>query len=80
MCLDLKPLNLVLEGADLTHEVGGLVGGDRASDDSARDTAGTAKSHLGGDVDVGDVLVLTQERKVEEDSQRAGVRSQDNDL
>lgn len=52
MCLDLKPLNLVLESADLAHEIRSLVGGDAAGDDSASDTAGTAKSHLGGNVDV----------------------------
>jgi hypothetical protein len=50
--LDHEALDLVLEGADLAHEVGGLVGGDAAADDSAADTAGTAKSHLAGDVNL----------------------------
>lgn len=75
MRLDLEPLDLVLEGADLAHEVRGLVGGDAASDDSARDTAGAAESHLRGNVDVGDVLVLAEKGKVEEDGERAGVSS-----
>jgi hypothetical protein len=48
--LDHEALDLVLEGADLAHEVGGLVGSDAAADDSAADTAGTAESHLAGDV------------------------------
>ena len=50
--LDHESLDLVLEGADLAHEVGGLVGGDAAADDSAADTAGTAESHLAGDVNL----------------------------
>lgn len=70
MRLDLEPLDLVLEGADLAHKVRGFVGGNRAGDDSAGDTAGTAKSHLGGNIDVGNVLVLAKERQVEKDSQR----------
>jgi hypothetical protein len=69
--LDLEPLDLVLEGADLAHEVRGLVGGDGA---------GAAQSHLGGNVDVGNVLVLAEEGQVEEDGQGAGVGGQDDDL
>jgi hypothetical protein len=78
--LDLEPLDLVLEGADLAHEVRGLVGGDGAGDDGAGDTAGAAESHLGGNVDVGNVLVLAEEGQVEEDGQGAGVGGQDDDL
>lgn len=78
--LDLKPLDLVLEGADLAHQVRGLVGGDGTGDDSAGDTAGAAEGHLGGNVDVGNVLVLAEEGQVEEDSQGAGVGGQDDDL
>lgn len=50
--LDHESLDLVLEGADLAHEVGGLVGGDAAADNCAADTAGAAKSHLAGDVNL----------------------------
>jgi len=78
--LDLESLDLVLEGADLAHQVRGLVGGDGAGDDSASDATGTAKSHLGGDVDVRNVLVLAEEGQVEEDGQGAGVGSEDDDL
>ena len=70
MRLDLEPLDLVLEGADLAHKVRSLVGGDGAGDDGAGDTAGTAKSHLGGNVDIGNVLVLAEKGQVEEDGQR----------
>ena len=80
MRLDLETLNLVLEGADLAHEVGGLVGGDAAGNDSASDTAGAAESHLRGDVDVGDVLVLAEEGEVEQDGEGAGVSGEDDDL
>lgn len=50
--LDHESLDLVLESADLAHEVRGLVGGDAAADDSAADTAGAAESHLAGNVDL----------------------------
>jgi len=38
--LDHESLDLVLQAADLAHEVRGLVGGDAGSDDSAGNTAG----------------------------------------
>jgi hypothetical protein len=56
--LDLQTLDLVLEGPDLAHQVGRFVRGDGAGDDGTGDTAGAAESHLGGNVDVGNVLVL----------------------
>jgi hypothetical protein len=78
--LDLEALDLVLEGADLAHEVGSLVGRDASSDDGPGDTASTTESHLGGDVDVGDVLVLAEKRQVEEDGERGGVGGEDDQL
>lgn len=50
--LDHETLDLVLQRADLAHEIGSLVGGDGAANDGSADTAGTAKSHLGWDVDL----------------------------
>lgn len=52
VCLDHKSLDLVLESADLAHEVGSLVGGDGGSNDSAGNTASATESHLGGNVAV----------------------------
>ena len=78
--LDLEAFDLVLEGADLAHEVGSLVGGDASSDDGPGDTASAAESHLGGDVDVGNVLVFAEKRQVEEDSERGGVSREDDQL
>lgn len=78
--LDLQTLDFVLESPDLAHEVGRLVRGNRSGNDSASDTAGAAKSHLGGDVDVGHVLVLAEKRQVQEDSERRGVGGQDDEL
>jgi hypothetical protein len=98
--LDLEALDLVLESADLAHQVlrhglvhvhifnasvkeksyRGFVGGDGASDDGASDTAGAAKCHLRGNVDVGYVLVLTEQRQMEEDSERGGVGGKDDQL
>lgn len=78
--LDHEALDLVLEGTDLVHEVGGLVGGDGSGNDGAGDTAGTAESHLGGNVDVRDVLVLAEKRKVHENGEGSGVGSEEDDL
>ena len=75
--LDLQTLDLVLESADLAHQVGRLVGGDRAGDDGAGDTAGATESHLGGDVDVWHVLVLAKKRQVEKNGEWGGIGSQD---
>ena len=78
--LDLETLDLVLEGADLAHEVRGFVCRDASSDNGPGDTASAAKSHLGGDVDVGNVLVLAEKGQVEEDSERGGVGREDDQL
>ena len=52
MRLNHEPLDLILERADLAHQVGGLVGGDAAADNRTAHTAGTAKCHLARDVDL----------------------------
>ena len=53
-----ETLDLVAEGTDLGVEIGSLVGGEGDGNDRAGDTASTAKSGLGRNVDVRDVLVL----------------------
>lgn len=78
--LDHEPLDLVLQAADLVHQVAGLVGSDASGDDSTANTTGTAKGSLGGHIDVGHVLVLAQQRQVQQDGERSGVGSQDDDL
>lgn len=65
--LDHEPLNLVLQGADLGHQIGGLVGGDGSGNDAPGDTASAAERHLGGNINVGNVLVFAKERDVEDD-------------
>lgn len=39
---DHEPLDLILQRADLAHEIAGLVGRDTAADDGATDAAGAA--------------------------------------
>jgi hypothetical protein len=73
--LDLETLDLVLEGPDLAHEVRGFVGRDGAGDDGPGDTTCAAQSHLGGNVDVGHVLVFAKEGKMQKNRQRGGVSS-----
>lgn len=78
--LDEKPLDLVLQGTDLPLQLRRLVGGDGCRDDSTGNTTGTPKGDLGGDEDVGDVLVFAEEWKVEEDLEGSGVRSENNEF
>lgn len=78
--LDEKPLDLVLQGTDLPLQLGRLVGGDGRRDDSAGNTTGTPKGNLGGDKDVGDVLVFAEEWKVEEDLEGGGVGGENNEF
>lgn len=78
--LDHQTLHAILQLADLGHQVARLVGGDGSSNDGAGHTAGAAQSSLAGDIDVRNVLVFSQERQVEEDGQRRGIGSKDNDL
>ena len=47
---------------------------------SSRIVWGGTYSHLAGDVDVGDVLVLAEEGQVEEDGERAGIGGQDDEF
>jgi len=78
--LDHQALNLVLEGTNLAHKITLLVGGNRAADHSAGDTASTSEGHLGWNINVGCVLVLAQQRQVKQDCERRGVCGQDDNL
>ena len=78
--LDHQTLDLVTDGANLGVQVTGLVGGDGTGDDRAGDTSGTTEGHLGGNVDVGNVLVLTEKGQVKDDGKGGGVGSQDNQV
>jgi hypothetical protein len=66
-----------LQGPDLAHEVASLVTGDAASNHRTSNATGTAKRHLARDVHVGYVLILAEERQVEQNSERRSIRSQD---
>jgi hypothetical protein len=78
--LDHETLDLELDSADLSSEITSVVGGDRASNDRARNTGSTAESHLAGDVDVGNVLVLTQQGQVQNDREGGGVGGENDEL
>lgn len=78
--LDHESLNLVLDGPDLAHEVTSLVGGDASRDHGAGHTSRTTQRKLAGHVDVGHVLVLSQEGQMEQDGERGGVGGQDDDF
>jgi hypothetical protein len=64
-----------LDRVNLGLELPGLVGGDRGGDDGARYAARTSESGLGGDEDVGNVLVLAKKGEVEENLDGLGVCS-----
>eukprot|EP00959_Pyramimonas_sp_CCMP1952_P000106 1907-Pyramimonas_sp.AAC.1 len=73
-------LNGVLQGVDLSLKLAALVGGDGAGDDGARHAAGTAQRLLRGHEHVGDVLVLSQQRQMQQDFKGLSVRGHDNEL
>jgi hypothetical protein len=68
-----ESLNLVLESIDGLGQIATLVGVDGSGDNGAADTAGATKGHLGRNVDVGDVLVFGEERKMENDGEGVGI-------
>lgn len=78
--LDQELLNLELDGLNLSVQLPSLVGGDTGGNDSPRDTTSSAESSLAGQKDVGDVLVLTEERKVEQDLDGLSVSGHDDEL
>jgi hypothetical protein len=78
--LDHESLDLVLQSSDLVHQIGGFVGSDTGTDNSTRNTTSTTQSSLTWNVNVWDVLVFAEEWKVEKDSERSSVGSEDDDL
>jgi len=78
--LDHQPLNLILQRPYLPHQITRLIRRNAAADNRARDAAGAPQRHLARDVDVGRVLVLAEEREVQEDGEGCRVGGQDDDL
>ena len=78
--LDGKPLDLVAQSLDLSGKLGSLVGSDAGADDGAADTTGAAEQSLAGDVDVRNTLVFTEQRDVQNYTQRLGVGGEDGDF
>lgn len=74
--LDEELLDLSLDVQNLRLQVRGFVGGDGSRDDGARDTTGATQGSLGRNKDVRNVLIFTQERKMEENFQRLGISYQ----
>jgi hypothetical protein len=78
--LDEQLLNLVLEALDLAFELRALVRRHRACNHRARDSARAAQCLLRRHKHVGHVLVLAEEREVEEDFQGLCVGGHDDEL
>ena len=68
-----------LDVQNLRLQVRGFVGGDRSSNDRTRNTTGTTQGSLGGNKDVGNVLVFTKERKVKKNFKRLGISYKTNE-
>ena len=62
--LNQELLDLVADGVDLRLDLRVLVRQDGAGDDRPGHTAGTSESNLGGDEDIGHVLILAQQGQV----------------
>ena len=79
-CLKKQLLNLLLDGVDLGLDLRTLVLGNTGTNDWPGDATGTAQSLLGADKHVGDVLVLAQQRNVQQNLQGLAVCGQHNEL
>ena len=66
-------MKIVIRDGDGDNDVPG-------SDDWPADSTSSAQGLLGPDEHVGHVLVLAEQRDVEQDLQRLGVRGQDDEL
>merc|ERR1711983_428882 len=78
--LEQQLLNLLLDGLNLRLDLRTLVLSHAGSDDRPADTTGTTESLLGPDEHVGHVLVLAEQRDVEQDLERLRVGGQDDKL
>lgn len=68
-----QSLNGHLHGLDLGLELGALLDGDRGCDDRPGHPTGAPQGLLGAHKHVGDVLVLAEQREVQDDLQGLGV-------
>jgi len=78
--LEQQLLNLLLNGLNLRLDLRALVLSHAGSDDRPADATGTTESLLGPDEHVGHVLVLAEQRDVEENLERLAVGRQHNKL
>lgn len=69
-----------LDSLDLCVQLPSLVGGNTGSDNRPGNTASPTESSLGRQKDVGDVLVLTEKGKVEDNLNRLDIGGHDNEL
>ena len=69
-----------LDSLDLCVQLPSLVGGNTGSDNRPGNTASPTESSLGRQKDIGDVLVLTEEGKVEDDLNRLDIGGHDNEF
>lgn len=75
-----QPLNLILQRADLSHQITTLIRSDTGRNDCSRDSRRTTQCDFAGNVHVGNVFVFAEEREVEEDGEGGGVGCEDEDF
>merc|ERR1719382_1524332 len=73
-------LNLLLDGLNLRLDLRALILSDTGSNDRSAHTTSSSERLLGSDEHVGDVLVLAEERDVEQDLQGLRVSRHDDKL
>merc|ERR1711981_224462 len=78
--LDQQALNLISERLDLRLQLRTLVHSDGRGDDRSRHTTCTAECLLGRHEHVWHVLVLTQQRKVQQNLERLSIRREHHEL
>ena len=78
--LDQQSLNLVLDTVDLVLDRGSVVGSDGSGNNRSGHTTGSAQGGLGRHEHIWHVLVLTQQRQVQQDLDGLGVSGHDDEL
>ena len=73
MKLNQKLFDLVLDRLNLGLQVGTFVRSNGGSNDGTRNTASTTQSSLGWDKNVRNVLIFTEQRKMQQDFKRFGI-------
>lgn len=78
--LDHESFDLVLQASNLIHKIASFIGGNARGDDSSANTTCTSQCCLRWNIHIGDILILSKKRKVEEDCEWRRIGRENNEL